>query len=149
LHLAEHRLAIDRPATQPFWSTLLQLRRAFTEQELLWLALGSEVAAVALWLAARKRRVLRWLAWPVVFAALAVTGDYAQRRWFPGPPLGVVLLPQIELRSEPRADLPVVLTIKAGEEVRVENAGAADRWVFVRHAEGRGWTAASGVGVVD
>ena len=70
-----------------------------------------------------------------------------QRQWFPAAPEGVVMDHKIKVRTEPHAGMPVIVELRAGEIVRVEES--SDRWARIVHVRGRGWTERAGVGVVD
>jgi tetratricopeptide (TPR) repeat protein len=146
LKLAEQRLGIE-PEEETFVRSVQNALRSFTPAELVWLGAALETVALGLLLFGRRRKSLRNLGLALLVPALAACGKAAASLWLDAPAPGVVVAPEVAVRSEPRADLPVVLTLKAGEDVEIE--GATDRWLRIRHGDVRGWAERAGIGVVD
>lgn len=147
LSLAERELGLKTPTSNSFGTTVLTPFDSFTSAELLALVCGLETVGLVGIVLLRRRRAAQSCMALFVLVALASAARLVQKQWFPGPSAGVVLANGIALRSEPRADLPPVAELHAGELVRIESL--SDRWVQIAHAEARGWTERAGVGIVD
>ncbi len=147
LRLAESRLGIAPPPPE----TLLDAARSVADDTDPWAfllaAAALESAGLALLLAARRRRGLRVAALAALLAAAVAAGLFVRRTAFPRPPAALVLAPEAKLRAEPRADLPVTLTVKAGEVVTLLER--TDRWARVRFDDRVGWTPSDHVGAID
>lgn len=145
LHLAERQLgtaAADAPAA-PRWTHAVDRLPAAA---VLALVAGLQSLGLLALVFARGAAA-RILGAVFVGLGLALAGHRARREWFPGPPEGVVLAPEIALRAAPDSGLPPVLRLRAGEVVRIEERGPS--WLRVRHDLVRGFTEPAGVGVVD
>ncbi len=147
LRLAERRLGIDTPDDASPGAAVLAWIDAIPPRALL-IAVGvmQGVGLVGFVLLRRRRAARAALALLVVIALLGAA-RLARVHWLSGPPAGVVLHDEIELRAEPRDDSPVSLELGGGELVRLGEA--SDGWIRVAHPHGAGWTASGGVGVID
>jgi tetratricopeptide (TPR) repeat protein len=147
LRLAEHKLGYEPPATEPLVESVRHWLASRSPRTTLAIAVALEALGLAGLVAFRRRPGVR-SASLVALAAGFVAGGIVVRPFLAPPPLqGVVLPNESRVRSEPRDDLPVVLTLKAGETVTVDET--TERWARVRHPEGRGWVSRDDVGLVN
>ncbi|HKE01001.1 MAG TPA: SH3 domain-containing protein [Planctomycetota bacterium] len=147
LRLAEHKLGYEPPQTEPLVESMRQWLATRSPRSMLAVALALETAGLAGLLAFRRRAGPRTLALLVLAAAFVAGGIVARPLVAPPRLQAVVLSKESRVRSEPRDDLPVVLTLKAGETVAVDET--SERWARVRHAEGRGWVPRDDLGLVN
>jgi tetratricopeptide (TPR) repeat protein len=146
LSLAEKKLAMAPPPPEGFVATARRALLERTPGEWLFLASAFECAGLLLIVAGRRRRA----AWVPGVACLAVAGGLAAgyvSKSAPSTAEGLVMANDIRIYSEPREDLPVLLTLKAGEVLAIEES--TDRWMRVRYGDRAGWTPRAGIGVID
>jgi tetratricopeptide (TPR) repeat protein len=147
LSWAEQQLGIDTPAGESFAAAVVGLADSFLPGELLALVGVLLVAGLVGMVLLQRQRAARNAMALIVLIALAGAAHLVQSQWFPSSPEGVVMEDKIAVRSEPHADMPVVLELRAGETVRVEEA--SDCWARIVHDQGGGWIERAAVGVVD
>ncbi|MFN0204769.1 MAG: SH3 domain-containing protein [Planctomycetota bacterium] len=147
LRLAQKRLAMAPPAPEDFITTVRRFIENRSASELLITASLLEAGGLLVIIFLRKRRA-GVVAGIVILAAAGACGYvYIQKVYGEPKTEGLVLASEVKIFSEPRDDLPVLLTLKAGEAVAIEEA--SDRWVRVRYENRRGWTPRAGIGIVD
>lgn len=147
LLLAQKRLAMAPPPPENFISSVRRIIEDRSGRELLIAASLLETGGLLLILFLRKRRA-GVAAGIVILAAAGACGYvYIQKACGASEAEGLVLASEVKIFSEPREDLPVLLTLKAGEAVSIEDA--TDRWIRIRYDNRRGWTPRAGIGVVD
>ncbi|MFO1050725.1 MAG: SH3 domain-containing protein [Planctomycetota bacterium] len=139
LALAEARLGRDpaRPSLLSAWDG---------DGALGWSVLLQAVgfgAAVVL----RRRRGACWSGLVVGLLGFAVAARLTLVAFLPAPATGVVLQPEVQLRSDPGSDGPVLARLHAGEVVEVVERSGPD--LRIRAVGLEGWTATNGVGLVD
>ena len=85
----------------------------------------------------------------MVLVAIALLGSLrlVQVQWFPGSPEAVVMTDTLALRRQPHDSTAVILELKAGERLSVEEW--SERWARVEHAGGIGWVRRADIGLVD
>lgn len=146
LSLTESKLGLDTGNSESFAQTVLDLPEAFTPSELLCTVLLLQFLSF-FGIIYFSRPALRFVFALVLFIALAGGVRLLMTQFFRQAPQAIVLSSEISLRSEPRDDLPAVLKLKAGEQVQVEEQ--SDRWLKLRHEQGRGWAERQGVGLIE
>ncbi len=146
LSLSESKLGIQVGNSESFAQTWMALPDSFTPSELLWIVFGLQTVSL-LGIVFFSRPSLRFLFVLLLIFALAGAAYLVVTQCFRQSHSGIVLSREVSLRSEPRTDLPAVLTLKAGESVRVEEQ--SDLWLKIRHEQGRGWTERQGVGMIE
>jgi len=149
LRLTEEQLGFDDPGAESFGAAITSTLDWLTRGELLVLAATLEtLGLVGLVLLRRRGSSAARTAMALLLGlGLLAAGRLVQLQWFAGPPTGVVLERPIDLRAEPRPELPPLLTLTPGESVQVEQLG--DRWLKITHPHGQGWTERAGVGLVE
>jgi len=151
LRMAERQLNTDSEAVEPFISALQALAGSFTLGEFL-LLIGALQGLGLVGLVLLRRRYAAHSGTTALMVVLVLVGlagavRLVHGKWFPGPPYGVVLAEEITLRSEPHSAMPTTYELEAGTVLRVLEM--SDRWMYVSHPEGSGWTERAGVGIVD
>lgn len=147
LALAERQLGVDPPPDDSFAAAARGAVRAFTPRERLWAVGLLQAAGLLGAVLLRRRRAARIACALLALSGLAGGVALARGRWFPGPPEAVVLADGVALRTAPRPGADTTLRLRPGERVRLEERSGG--WVRLAHAQGRGWTEAGGVGVVE
>jgi tetratricopeptide (TPR) repeat protein len=134
IRLTRQKLDLVEAGGEPFLTTLAELRDALTPWERLWLCAGLNLLAAGLVLLGGRR--LRAIGVVVLFPALLVLLEVAW--WGPvRPPKGIVTVPKVALRAEPKAELEALMTIRAGVAVAVLQEGPA--WTRVRLRDRQGY----------
>jgi hypothetical protein len=147
MEFAGHRLGVDTPGAESFAAAVAGLADSFLPGEMLILVGVLQLVGLTGMVLFKRHRAARNTMALIVLIALAGAAHLVQSQWFPDAPEGVVMDDRIAVRTEPHANMPVVLELRAGETVRIEER--SDRWACIAHGRGRGWTKRSGVGVVD
>jgi tetratricopeptide (TPR) repeat protein len=145
--LAEEQLGLEKAPIESFAASVEELLDFLTPGEFLAaVGLLQGVGLVGLVLL-RRRRGLRGVMIVVVLLALAGGARLVKKQWLPGPPAGVVLADRIAVRVEPHAEVVVLFELAAGVTVRVGEF--SDRWAWIEHPRGKGWTERRGLGLVE
>ena len=147
LRLAEKKLGVPPPASEPFLQSLRGIVDAAGPASLALAAAALESAALACLVFGRRRRAARAAGAILLVAGLATAAAFARRAWPSRASEGYVLAREARVYAEPRDDLPVVMTLKIGEVV--ELGEATERWVKLRAAGRDGWTPSANVGRID
>jgi len=145
--LANLRLAAARlgaAPVEPPQTGVLPGIRAMPGALLLALVAGLQTLGV-LGLYFRRGPRLLWVGLCGLGLGLAVVRAKAQ--WWSDPAAAVVLSERLALREAPSASAPLVLALKAGETVAIEEV--AGDWTRVRLDSDRGWVARAGLGFVE
>lgn len=145
IRLVRQRLEL---ATEPVGlvASFAQAMQRWTAQEQQWAAGGCMACAALLllfgWRRSASRAVgLLLLAGGAVFAV--------ELLWLaPNRPPRAIALEPLELRAEPRADLPAVATVRPGVEVEVHGS-VGGSWVRVRIGDRIGYAPGAAVAVVE
>lgn len=146
LDLAERRLNTEAP-NRSVRGTVISWVQWLQPVELLFLAAALQVIGfIGLTRMHRGRRARVAMA---LLALLGILGTLrlGYTRFFPEPPIAMVLASEIDLRSEPHTSLGITLKLEAGAIVRI--AEMSDRWARVIHPQGGGWTGRAGLGLVN
>ncbi len=147
LSLAEKQLGIP-PSDGSFGTAVIDRIDSLTTGELLMIVVILEsLGLLGLLLVPRQRVAGRRCM--MVFVAIALLGSLrlVQVQWFPGSPEAVVMTDTLALRRQPHDSTAVILELKAGERLSVEEW--SERWARVEHAGGIGWVRRAGIGLVD
>ncbi|MBI3820095.1 MAG: hypothetical protein HY286_15485 [Planctomycetes bacterium] len=152
LRLTERKLAMAPPPAESVVETVLRAFDAASPGQLLFYTAAVESAALALIVLFRKRRGAIGSGFVLLIIAGATGYGYIHKTMSVPPPRALVMAPEIKVYSEPRDDLPVLVTLKTGEVLDVLES--TDRWLRVRSAdrggygERGGWTPSAGVGMI-
>jgi tetratricopeptide (TPR) repeat protein len=133
IRLTRQKLDLVEGEGEPFLDTLAELRDRLRPWERLWLCSALNLlAAVFVLLGGRRLRAVGVaLALPALLLLLEVAW------WGPArPPTGIVTAPKVALRSEPKAELAALMTLRAGVAVAVLQEGPAWTRVRLRDREG-------------
>jgi len=133
IRLTRQKLDLVEGEGELFLETLAELRDRLTPWERLWLCsvLNLFAAGLVLLGGRRLRAVGLVLALPALLVLLEVSW------WGPArPQKGIVTVPKVKLRSEPRVALEALMTLRAGVAVAVLQEGPAWTRVRLRDREG-------------
>ncbi|MEE9127387.1 MAG: hypothetical protein V3U11_09615, partial [Planctomycetota bacterium] len=132
IRLTRRKLDLVRAEGEPFLTALAELRDALTPWERLWLCAALNLlAAVLVVLGRRLRAIGIVVALPALLLLLEVAWLGPAR-----PPKGIITVPRVALRAEPKAELSALMTIRAGAAVVVLQEGPAWTRVRLRDREG-------------
>jgi len=147
LDMSEQKLGIYSEEGETFGAAIVDLADSFTPGEhLAFAGVLQVVGLLGLALFRGKRRVRNLMALLLLLSFLGAT-RLVYTQWLANQRDGVILVNEIELRTEPHVDREVVSRLKNGETVSIEEM--SDKWIRITHHDGNGWTKRSGIGVVD
>lgn len=147
LRLTEQKLAMAPPPPAGLITTMLEVARTTSATGCLAFATSFEILGLGALLVFRRRRAGVVTGILLLMTASGFLILYLQKTFDPPAPRGLVTAPEARLYSEPRTDLPVLLTLKPGETLDILEQ--TDQWARVAHGGRTGWTPAPGVGVID
>lgn len=147
LRLTERKLAMAPPAAEGILDTVLRFYNEASPGMLLILTSAAEAAGLALIVLGRRRRGAVGGGIVILIIAGICAAGYFKKISPAVDARGLVVAPEIKIYSEPRDDLPVLVSLKAGELLTVVES--TDRWARVVHGGRSGWTPRAGVGLID
>jgi len=94
-----------------------------------------------------RRRPARLTMFGVLCVSLVGAARLVRTHFASPSPEGVIVADEVSLRREPHTNLGILLELKAGEIVRVEEC--SDRWARIVHPQGSGWIDRFGLALID